>query len=180
MKAWRGDLRNLVNLRLGYVKSSMRGMKKNGAHMPFPHNVTLHIMQQIATGVETLHYLEMIHKDLKVSNILCPQLTKCGLHAIKLTCSRNFPMEIVFACDRFVVAIGDYESIDGVVGTAILESAWSAERLEREQAIHVFTSRGCVRFRDGMLWATLWSRSFWRPSLDRLWIGIVRQKTRAA
>jgi hypothetical protein len=79
-----------------------------------------------------------------------------------------------------VVAIGDYESIDGVVGTAILESAWSAERLEREQAIHVFTSRGCVRFRDGMLWATLWSRSFWRPSLDRLWIGIVRQKTRAA
>jgi hypothetical protein len=72
----------------------MRGMKKNGAHMPFPHNLTWHIMQQIATGVETLHYLEMIHKDLKVSNILCPQLTKCGLQAIKLTCSRNFPMEL--------------------------------------------------------------------------------------
>lgn len=87
----------------------MRGIKKNGTHKPFSHNVTLHIMQQIATGVETLHYLEMIHKDLKVSNILCPQLTKCGLQAIKLTCSRNFPMEIVFACDRFVVAIGEYE-----------------------------------------------------------------------
>jgi hypothetical protein len=63
----------------------------------------------------------------------------------------NFPIEIVFACDRFVVAIGDYESMDGVVGTAFLESACSAERLEREQATPIFTSRGCVRFRDGML-----------------------------
>lgn len=101
----------------------MRGMKKNGAHMPFSYYVTLHIMQQIAIGVETLHYLEMIHKDLKVSNILCPQLTKCGLQAIKLTCSRTYQWKLFFACDRFVVAIGDYESMDGVVGTAFLESA---------------------------------------------------------
>jgi hypothetical protein len=81
----------------------------------------------------------MIHKDLKVSNILCPQLTKRVLQAIKLTCSRNFPMEIFCACDRFVLAIGEYESMDGVVGTAFLESTckcWTPWERTSHQRIH--------------------------------------------
>lgn len=48
-------------------------------------------MQQIATGVETLHYLEMIHKDLKVSNILCPQLTEMRPPGYKIDLFSKLP-----------------------------------------------------------------------------------------
>jgi len=41
----------------------------------------------------------------------------------KIDLFSKLPNGIVFACDRFVVAIGDYESMDGVVGTAFLENA---------------------------------------------------------
>ncbi len=51
MEARRGDLRNLIDFRMRYLKSQMRSMKKNGAElmmMPFSYGSTLSMMHQIA------------------------------------------------------------------------------------------------------------------------------------
>jgi serine/threonine protein kinase len=51
MEARRGDLRNLIDFRIRYLKSQMRSMKKNGAEMmmiSFSYGSTLSMMHQIA------------------------------------------------------------------------------------------------------------------------------------
>ncbi|CAM6047034.1 unnamed protein product [Sphagnum compactum] len=51
MEAGRGDLRNLIDFRVRYLKSQMRSTKKNGAEMmmmPFSYGSTWSMMHQIA------------------------------------------------------------------------------------------------------------------------------------
>jgi serine/threonine protein kinase len=72
MEVYRGDLRNLIDLKMDYL------MKKDGHAqeemviiMPFKYNLTLDIMKDIACGMKTLHQISgVIQKDLKASNIL--------------------------------------------------------------------------------------------------------------
>ncbi|CAK9882029.1 unnamed protein product [Sphagnum jensenii] len=123
MEAMRGDLRNLIDLRVRYLKSRMRNnttMKKRGAQMgmttmmPFPKELTLDMMRRIAYGVEWLHSRGLIHKDLKASNIfVSPHDSKQGFIT-----SRNVKLKRDLAYDHIWVSVGDYESSNGVVGTA--------------------------------------------------------------
>jgi serine/threonine protein kinase len=124
MEAMRGDLRNLIDLRVRYLKSRTRNnatmKKKRGAHtgmitmMPFPKELTLDMMRRIAYGVEWLHSRGLIHKDLKASNIfVSPHDSKQGFIT-----SRNVKLKRDLAYDHIWVSVGDYESSNGVVGTA--------------------------------------------------------------
>ncbi|CAN5975825.1 unnamed protein product [Sphagnum jensenii] len=124
MEAMRGDLRNLIDLRVRYLKSRTRNnatmTKKRGAHtgmitmMPFPKELTLDMMRRIAYGVEWLHSRGLIHKDLKASNIfVSPHDSKQGFIT-----SRNVKLKRDLAYDHIWVSVGDYESSNGVVGTA--------------------------------------------------------------
>lgn len=72
----RGDLRNLIDLRVQYLKSRMRNnTKKKGAQMeiimmmPFPQDTTLDMIRRIAIAVEGPHSRGLIHKYLNASNI---------------------------------------------------------------------------------------------------------------
>ncbi len=156
MEAMRGDLRNLIDLRVRYLKSRMHNnttMKKmRGAQMgmitmmPFPKELTLDMMRRIAYGVEWLHSRGLIHKDLKASNIfVSPHDSKQGFIT-----SRNVKLKRDLAYDHIWVSVGDYESSNGVVGTA-LEGTGSVEGASRQHHTHIFSSCGCVWFRDGVL-----------------------------
>jgi len=74
MDAYPGDLRNLIDKRMDYLKSRMHSnMHDDDATqmmmMPFPYNSTLRIMEQIALGMENLCEIGITHRDLKASNI---------------------------------------------------------------------------------------------------------------
>jgi serine/threonine protein kinase len=80
MEAIRGDLRNLIDLRVRYLKSRMPNnttttKTKKGVQMgmitmmPFPKELTFDMMRRIAYRVEWLHTRGLMHKDRKASNI---------------------------------------------------------------------------------------------------------------
>jgi len=122
MEAYRGDLRNLIDKRLDYLKSSMRSnMQDDDAMqmmmMPFRYSLTLHMMEHIANGMEILCEKGIIHRDLKASNIFVSpvEVQKNGLYHVHN--SRKVELKEDLAYDGFYVYVGDYESSDGVVGT---------------------------------------------------------------
>jgi len=122
MHAYRGDLRNLIDKRMDYLKSRMRSnMQDDDATqmmmMPFPHNSTLRIMEQIALGMENLCEIGIIHRDLKASNIfvLPGEDEKDGI--IRYHNSRKVELKEGLLYDWFLVYVGDFATSDGVVGT---------------------------------------------------------------
>ncbi|CAM6053854.1 unnamed protein product [Sphagnum tenellum] len=122
MDAYRGDLRNLIDKRMDYLKSRLcSDMQDDDATqmmiMPFPHNSTLFIMEQIALGMEDLCELGLIHRDLKASNIFVTPIDYKNKGAFLTHDSRKVELKEDLAYDRFWVFVGDYESSDAVVGT---------------------------------------------------------------
>jgi serine/threonine protein kinase len=122
MDAYRGDLRNLIDKRMDYLKSRMRSnMQDDDATqmmlMPFPYNSTLGMMRQIAAGMEDLCVIGIIHRDLKASNIFVSPLEFLKQGQTRIHHSRKVELKEDLAYDWFMVRVGDYESSDGVVGT---------------------------------------------------------------
>jgi serine/threonine protein kinase len=121
MEAYRGDLRNLIDKRMDYLKSRMRSnMQDDDATqmmmMPFRSRSTLYIMGGIALGMKRLCENGIIHRDLKASNIfVSPLESKNGCKI--LYNSRKVELREDLDYDMFWVYVGDYESSDGVVGT---------------------------------------------------------------
>jgi serine/threonine protein kinase len=122
MEAYRGDLRNLIDKRMDYLKSRMRSnMQDDDATqmmmMPFPYYSTLVIMLQIAHGMEDLCAIGIIHRDLKASNIfvLPGEFEENG--RFQTHNSRKVELKEDLAYDGFLTYVGDYETSDGVVGT---------------------------------------------------------------
>jgi serine/threonine protein kinase len=124
MDAYRGDLRNLIDKRMDYLKSRMRSnMQDDDATqmmmMPFPYHSTLGMLLFIASGVEFLCANGIIHRDLKASNIFVSPVdldhNKEG--GIRIHNSRKVELKEDLAYDWFVAYVGDYETSDGVVGT---------------------------------------------------------------
>lgn len=85
-----GDLRNLIDLRM---------RENNNCGPPFADHVTLRIIGQIARGMYTLHKSNILHRDLKASNVLVAQFSSGNYH--------EYP-------DCYVA---DFECSVGVVGT---------------------------------------------------------------
>jgi serine/threonine protein kinase len=121
MWAYSGDLRNLIDKRMDYLKSRMRSNMQDDdptqmMMMPFPYNSTLVMMKQIVLGMIELCGMGIIHRDLKASNIfVSPDKYKKGGRTIFQ--SRRVELKEDWAYDEFLVFVGDYETSDGVVGT---------------------------------------------------------------
>lgn len=92
-KHW-GDLRKLIDLTM---------QERNNHGPPFQEHQAVSIMLQIASGMEQLHKKNILHRDLKASNVLI---------AFDRKKTRNPSSESEFSC-----AIADYECSVGVVGT---------------------------------------------------------------
>jgi serine/threonine protein kinase len=138
MQAYRGDLRNLIDKRMDYLKSRMRSnmqdddatqmmayLKSNMQDddatqmmmMPFPYNMTLVMMTRIARGMENLCKIGVIHRDLKCSNIFVTPVEFLKEGSLRIHNSRKVELKEDLAYDWFYLYVGDYESSDGVVGT---------------------------------------------------------------
>ncbi len=61
MERMAGDLRTLIDRRMSYLEDGQ---------MPFDYNNTITMMMHIAQGMKDLHRCDLIHADLKASNIL--------------------------------------------------------------------------------------------------------------
>jgi serine/threonine protein kinase len=78
--------------------------------MHFDYNNTITMMMHIAEGMEDLHSCDLIHADLKASNILVTTLI--------MDCEEeDNGLEQVSESMYFYVKIGDFESSDDIVGT---------------------------------------------------------------
>ncbi|CAM6019756.1 unnamed protein product [Sphagnum balticum] len=122
MDAYRGDLRNLIDKRMDYLKSRMRSnMQDDDATqmmmMPFPPYQTRCIMYGIARGMKLLCKIGIIHRDLKASNIFLTPFEFLKEGQTRIHHSRKVELKADLAYDWFMVRVGDYESSDGVVGT---------------------------------------------------------------
>jgi serine/threonine protein kinase len=86
MERMAGDLRTLIDDRMNYLTDGQ---------MPFEYTQTITVMIRIAEGMKDLHRCDIIHGDLKASNIL-----------------------VGWGSTNFDVKIGDFDNCDGVQGTA--------------------------------------------------------------
>ena len=92
-----GDLRKLIDLRMQHNSNQAP---------PFTIEKALEIMDWIAKGMRGLHVDNIVHRDLKASNVLILPLDESPF--------LNFNP---ISDDNFIVAIADYECSVGVVGT---------------------------------------------------------------
>jgi serine/threonine protein kinase len=102
MEQMAGDLRTLIDRRMGYLEDGQ---------MPFEYNNALTMMMHIAQGMEDLHRCDLIHADLKASNILVTPVI------MDPEGGKVDGQEQTLESMYFHVKIGDFESSDGVVGT---------------------------------------------------------------
>jgi serine/threonine protein kinase len=100
-----GDLRTLIDSRMRYLEDG---------HMPFDYSNTITMMLHIAQGMEDLHRCDLIHADLKASNILVT------------------PVILSPTLTYFYVKIGDFETSDGVMGTRFWRAPEVLQALEKE------------------------------------------------
>jgi serine/threonine protein kinase len=108
---------------MDYLKSRMRSnMQDDDATqmmmMPFPYNSTLHIMVQIAQGMQDLCAIGIMHRDLKASNIFVSPVEFTEGQFVVHTSRKVELKEDLGYYSGFHVYVGDYESSDGVSGTA--------------------------------------------------------------
>ncbi len=122
MEAHRGDLRNIIDKRMEYLKSRIHSnMEDDDATqmmmMPFPCYLTFAMMHQIASGMRLLCKIGIIHRDLKASNIFVSPSEHPGDCRPRVHISREQELKEDLAYQWFHVYVGDYESSDSVVGT---------------------------------------------------------------
>ncbi|KAG0617301.1 hypothetical protein M758_5G179700 [Ceratodon purpureus] len=114
MRHW-GDLRQLIDIRMQRnnnrlplwkaIASKMLG--NNNEVPPFTHSEEGEILLSIAEGMLELHEMNIIHKDLKASNVLLDTL-----HMDDNTYDNFDPV-----LDKFDCKVADYECSARVVGT---------------------------------------------------------------
>ncbi|CAK9203746.1 unnamed protein product [Sphagnum troendelagicum] len=103
MERMTGDLRTCIDSRMRYLEDGQ---------MPFDSNQTISMMMDIAQGMEDLHRCDLIHADLKASNILVyPVLME--REGEKLDGSQEAALSVIFQAK-----IGDFDTSDGVVECA--------------------------------------------------------------
>lgn len=95
-KYW-GDMRKLIDLRMEHNKKFNTGP-------PFPHDVAIRCMWQIAKGMQVLHSKDLLHRDLKASNVLIQEPSRHRAF--------NPILDTGFHCK-----LADFECSIGVVGT---------------------------------------------------------------
>ncbi|CAK9192187.1 unnamed protein product [Sphagnum troendelagicum] len=124
MEAYGGDLRNLIDKRMDYLKSRMPSELKDDdaaqmtMEMPFPYRDTLKMILEIAKGMEYLHSLGFIHRDLKASNIFVSPYDK-DMDSFTIHNSRKVEFRGDLGYAGFLVVVGDYERSDAVMGTGL-------------------------------------------------------------
>jgi serine/threonine protein kinase len=109
MERMGGDLRTLIDSRMRVRKGKRKGKLEKGG-MPFDYNNTITMMMHIAQGMEDLHSCDLIHADLKASNILVTTL-------IMDNEEDDNGLDQVSESMYFYVKIGDFENSDDIVGT---------------------------------------------------------------
>ncbi|XP_024399670.1 uncharacterized protein [Physcomitrium patens] len=130
-----GDLRNLIDLRM---------QEKGNRGPPFEDRIALRIVGQIARGMYTIHKSNLLHRDLKASNVLVERFTSGKYN--------EYP-------DCFV---SDFECSVGVVGTgfwrapeillAVKNRSGAAEACTKKSDVYSFgmtcyeVLTGCVPF----------------------------------
>ncbi|CAN5953496.1 unnamed protein product [Sphagnum jensenii] len=92
--------------------------------MPFPYDDTLKMILEIAKGMEYLHSLGFIHRDLKASNIFVSLYDK-DIDSFTIHHSRKVELRGYLGYAGFLVVIGDYERLDAVMGTSL----WRAPKV---------------------------------------------------
>jgi len=102
MEQMTGDLRTCIDSSIRYLEDGQ---------MPFDSNQTISMMMDIAQGMEDLHRCDLIHADLKASNILVYPLLM-EREAEKVDGSEEAALSVIFQ-----TKIGDFDTSDGVVGT---------------------------------------------------------------
>ncbi|KAG0576985.1 hypothetical protein KC19_5G123400 [Ceratodon purpureus] len=101
MPRYWGDLRKLLDLRLQRRLSSARP--------PLSYCEEVVSMEYIARGMRDLHLANIVHRDLKASNVL--------VEFIRMSPAMGIQVEGKDLEDRFYCRVADFESSGGVVGT---------------------------------------------------------------
>jgi len=103
----------------------------------------LGLMTAIASGIKELHGCGFIHKDLKASNILLPRIPHLPTTPLLIPRLYGRLMHMRH-CRLIEVKIGDYESSDGVAGTAffrapeVLRALRDGTKVEYSAAVDVY------------------------------------------
>ncbi|CAK9261684.1 unnamed protein product [Sphagnum jensenii] len=113
MEKMRGDLRTLINVNMKHLDDGC---------MPLGYNETVAMMLEVAQGMEDLHGCDLIHADLKASNILV--CTEHDVEGGKVERGDEKKFEIYFR-----VKIADFDTSDGIWGTGF----WRAPEVLQAQ-----------------------------------------------
>jgi len=125
MEKMEGDLRTLINVNM---KDGLRtlindNMKDVGdGCMPLAYNETVAMMLEVAQGMEDLHSCDLIHADLKASNILV--YTNQDVEGGKVDKGDEKRIQ-----RHFRVKIADFDTSDGIWGTGF----WRAPEVLQAQ-----------------------------------------------
>ena len=146
MRRYWGDLRKLVDLRM---------RRYNNQRLPFREESAVVIMSQIAVAMEELHNHDILHRDLKASNILVNLMDGNDDDA----CFDPLLDDELIQC-----AVADFECSVGVVGTgywrapevlAALKGGYLSPKVYTKQAdVYSYAMTcyeiltGCIPFED--------------------------------